>query len=56
MRLLLTMLATAVLSMAPPVQAANAVIEQVRSHHQGIAVWWVGNAGWLINFRSATTS
>ena len=42
------MLATAVLSMAQPVQAANAVIEQVRSHHQGIAVWWVGNAGWLI--------
>ncbi len=27
---------------------ANAVLDQVRSHHKGIAVWWVGNAGWLI--------
>jgi len=23
-------------------------ITQVRSHHQGLAVWWTGNAGWLI--------
>jgi L-ascorbate 6-phosphate lactonase len=23
-------------------------IAQVRSHHQGLAVWWTGNAGWLI--------
>ena len=30
---------------APP--AIN-VVEQLRSHHEGIAVWWVGNAGWLI--------
>jgi L-ascorbate metabolism protein UlaG (beta-lactamase superfamily) len=26
----------------------NTVLEQIRSHHNGIAVWWVGNAGWLI--------
>lgn len=24
------------------------VLDQIRSHHEGIAVWWVGNAGWLI--------
>ena len=25
-----------------------ATIDQVRSHHQGLALWWTGNAGWLI--------
>ena len=29
-------------------QAKSTVLEQIRSHHDGIAVWWVGNAGWLI--------
>jgi L-ascorbate metabolism protein UlaG (beta-lactamase superfamily) len=24
------------------------VLAQLQSHRQGIAVWWVGNAGWLI--------
>jgi len=24
------------------------VLDEIRAHHQGIAVWWVGNAGWLI--------
>jgi L-ascorbate 6-phosphate lactonase len=24
------------------------VIDQIRSHQKGVAVWWVGNAGWLI--------
>jgi L-ascorbate 6-phosphate lactonase len=24
------------------------LLDQVRSHHKGIAVWWAGNAGWLI--------
>lgn len=23
-------------------------IAQIRSHHRGLAVWWTGNAGWLI--------
>ena len=26
----------------------SSVLEQIRAHHKGIAVWWVGNAGWLI--------
>ena len=29
-------------------QSTAAILEQIRSHHQGIAIWWVGNAGWLI--------
>ena len=32
----------------PQTHRAETVLEQIRSHHQGIAVWWVGNAGWLI--------
>lgn len=24
------------------------VLDQIRSHHRGIAIWWTGNAGWLI--------
>jgi len=24
------------------------LVEEIRSHRDGIAVWWVGNAGWLI--------
>jgi L-ascorbate metabolism protein UlaG (beta-lactamase superfamily) len=29
-------------------QTSAPVLDQVRSHHKGIAVWWVGNAGWLV--------
>ena len=28
--------------------SADLVANQIRSHHKGIAVWWTGNAGWLI--------
>jgi L-ascorbate metabolism protein UlaG (beta-lactamase superfamily) len=24
------------------------ILEQIRAHREGLAVWWVGNAGWLI--------
>lgn len=24
------------------------MLQQIRSHNKGLAVWWVGNAGWLI--------
>jgi L-ascorbate metabolism protein UlaG (beta-lactamase superfamily) len=27
---------------------ANETVEQLRTRHDGIALWWVGNAGWLI--------
>jgi L-ascorbate metabolism protein UlaG (beta-lactamase superfamily) len=26
----------------------SGVLAEIRSHRQGIALWWVGNAGWLI--------
>jgi L-ascorbate 6-phosphate lactonase len=29
-------------------QPAATVLEQIRSHKSGLALWWVGNAGWLI--------
>ncbi len=40
--------AVAVLSFVNASQAGNLVLNQIRSHHKGIAVWWMGNAGWLI--------
>ena len=33
---------------APPRARAADVAEQIRSFHKGTAVWWMGNAGWLI--------
>ena len=41
-------LLTAILAGVCNAQSAPAILEQIRSHHQGIAIWWVGNAGWLI--------
>jgi L-ascorbate 6-phosphate lactonase len=32
----------------PPPAASPAILDQIRAHKSGIAVWWVGNAGWLI--------
>jgi L-ascorbate 6-phosphate lactonase len=34
--------------LARPALSGNAVLDQIRSHHKGIAIWWMGNAGWLI--------
>jgi len=28
--------------------ASAAVIDEIRSHQKGLAVWWTGNAGWVI--------
>src|SRR3970040_2322792 len=28
--------------------AASTTFESVRAHRQGTAIWWTGNAGWLI--------
>ena len=27
---------------------AGAVLQEIRAHHKGIAIWWAGHAGWLI--------
>jgi L-ascorbate metabolism protein UlaG (beta-lactamase superfamily) len=29
-------------------QSATATIDDIRGHRQGLAVWWTGNAGWLV--------
>ncbi|HSD29990.1 MAG TPA: MBL fold metallo-hydrolase [Vicinamibacteria bacterium] len=29
-------------------RAPARILEEVRSHRSGIALWWVGNAGWLV--------
>jgi L-ascorbate 6-phosphate lactonase len=46
--LLLAAVSTARLAMPQVAPPAHAVLEQIRAHHEGIAVWWVGNAGWLL--------
>jgi L-ascorbate metabolism protein UlaG (beta-lactamase superfamily) len=33
---------------APGPAGPPPVIESVRAHHRGMAVWWMGNAGWLV--------
>jgi L-ascorbate metabolism protein UlaG (beta-lactamase superfamily) len=43
---LVLLLAAGVRAEEPP--SAPRVIDQVRAHRSGIALWWVGNAGWLV--------
>ncbi len=38
-------------SFSPNPQAGptkSEILDQIRNHHRGIAVWWMGNSGWLI--------
>lgn len=42
------MLSTAAALCAGTNKPADSVANQIRSHHEGLAVWWTGNAGWLI--------
>jgi L-ascorbate 6-phosphate lactonase len=39
--------ATALYAFAQQQKSAS-ILEQIRAHREGIGVWWVGNAGWLI--------
>lgn len=45
-----SLLTAAVLSAQQPVTPVPVpnVVESVRAHHQGLAAWWMGNAGWLV--------
>jgi L-ascorbate metabolism protein UlaG (beta-lactamase superfamily) len=43
---LIAPLAAAIDSEAP--RPAPRIIDQIRAHRSGIALWWVGNAGWLV--------
>ena len=47
-RLLLIAMMTAALAAPQAARQDHAVLDEIRAHHSGIAVWWVGNAGWLI--------
>ncbi len=29
-------------------RSSEAILKQIQGHHQGLAVWWMGNSGWLI--------
>ena len=44
----LVIMATTGLPAMQAQQPADAVLRGIRSRHKGLAVWWVGNAGWLI--------
>ena len=45
--LLLTVFGAAPLLPQAP-RPPGAVLEEIRAHHKGIALWWMGNSGWLI--------
>jgi L-ascorbate metabolism protein UlaG (beta-lactamase superfamily) len=47
-RLFFFLLAASAICRPQTTTSAPTVLSQIRSHHQGIAIWWVGNAGWLI--------
>lgn len=42
------LLAVAALPFGKASDSGNPVLSQIRAHNHGIAVWWMGNAGWLI--------
>ena len=31
-----------------PARPNDGVLKEIQAHHQGLAVWWIGNGGWLI--------
>ena len=35
-----------------PGEREAAILAQIRNHHQGIALWWMGNDGWLKKARA----
>jgi L-ascorbate 6-phosphate lactonase len=47
-RLLLVTASTVAPALAQTSPGTGTVLRQIRAHHKGIAIWWVGNAGWLI--------
>ncbi|MFP5275555.1 MAG: MBL fold metallo-hydrolase [Acidobacteriota bacterium] len=33
---------------APETRSSEILLQEIQDHHEGIAVWWMGNSGWLI--------
>jgi len=29
-------------------RSSEVILKEIQGHHQGMAVWWMGNSGWLI--------
>ena len=48
MLICMVMLTAGVVAAPQSDRTANAVLREIQAHHKGIAIWWVGNAGWLI--------
>jgi L-ascorbate metabolism protein UlaG (beta-lactamase superfamily) len=48
LRLVLITAATGLSALPQSNHPSNTVLRQIQAHHKGIAIWWVGNAGWLI--------
>ena len=46
--LLLIAVAASALAWAQAERSAETILQKIRGHHQGLAVWWMGNSGWLI--------
>ena len=47
-QILLMALAAAAPAWAQPNRSADTILQEIRAHHKGLAVWWMGNSGWLI--------
>ena len=45
---LLTAGSTVGAAMPREAAVANDLVDQIRAHEDGIGLWWMGNAGWLI--------
>ncbi|HSU60725.1 MAG TPA: hypothetical protein VLI55_15540 [Bryobacteraceae bacterium] len=33
-------------------KSGDSIVHQIRSHHKGIGIWWTGNDGWLMKWRT----
>ncbi len=47
-QILLILAAAAMPGLPQANPSGNGILGQIRARHQGLAVWWMGNAGWLI--------
>jgi L-ascorbate 6-phosphate lactonase len=48
MKILLIAAATTAPGLPQVNPSASVILGQIRAHHHGLAVWWMGNSGWLI--------
>src|SRR6476469_4896991 len=46
--LLLIAVAASAPASAQAERSPERILQEIRGHHRGLAVWWMGNSGWLI--------